>query len=64
MLNTTVPTIVFYSVQGSVVVFGSWASWTDDYEEYLSDVEVFNYCAHTPMMFAFIILLLKWVATL
>ena len=48
-------------MQGSVVVFGSWGSWTYDYQEFLTDKEVLNYCAYTPMMFAFIILLIKWV---
>jgi hypothetical protein len=46
---------------GSVVVFGAWASWTDDYEEYVADTENKNYCAYEPMMYAFVILIIKWV---
>ena len=42
-------------------MFGAWSSWTDDYDEYAAQPEIFNYCANTPMMFAFVILLLKWV---
>ena len=53
--------IVSNHCQGSVVVFGAWSSWTDDYDEYAAQPEIFNYCANTPMMFAFVILLLKWV---
>ena len=47
--------------QGSVVVFGAWASWTDDYDEYVADPENKNYCAYEPMMYAFVILIIKWV---
>jgi len=48
-------------IWGSVVVLGSWSSWTDNYEEYQQDPTKYNYCAHTPMKFAFVILVLKWV---
>ena len=48
-------------IWGSVVVFGAWANWTDDYDKYISDPEKFNYCANEPMMFAFVILIIKWV---
>eukprot|EP00090_Calanus_glacialis_P015274 TRINITY_DN24135_c0_g1_i1.p1 TRINITY_DN24135_c0_g1~~TRINITY_DN24135_c0_g1_i1.p1 ORF type:complete len:211 (-),score=52.58 TRINITY_DN24135_c0_g1_i1:59-691(-) len=48
-------------IWGSVVVFGAWSSWTDDYDEYAAQPEIFNYCAYTPMVFAFVILLLKWI---
>jgi hypothetical protein len=47
--------------QGSVVVFNAWATWTDNYEEYASDVDYKNYCAYEPMMYAFAIILAKWV---
>ena len=50
-----------YNLQGSVVVFGAWSTWTDDYDEYIADVDNKNYCAYTPMMTAFVILILKWV---
>jgi len=48
-------------IWGSVVVFGAWASWTDDYDEYVADPENKNYCAYEPMMYAFVILIIKWV---
>ena len=44
-----------------MVVFGAWASWTDDYDEYVADPENKNYCAYEPMMYAFVILIIKWV---
>ena len=48
-------------MQGSVVVFGAWANWTDDYDEYIASGDEKNYCMYTPMMTAFVILILKWV---
>merc|ERR1712137_121151 len=48
-------------IWGSVVVFGAWANWTDDFEEYKDNPEKFNFCENSPMMAAFIILILKWV---
>ena len=43
------------------MVFGAWASWTDDYDEYVADTENKNFCAYEPMMYAFVILIIKWV---
>merc|ERR1719270_1591100 len=34
-------------IWGSVVVFGAWSTWTDDYDEYIADVDNKNYCAYT-----------------
>ena len=48
-------------IWGSVVVFGAWASWTDNFEDFKDDPEKFNFCERTPMMTAFVILILKWV---
>merc|ERR1712018_820562 len=45
----------------ALVAFGAWSTWTDDYDEYIADVDNKNYCAYTPMMTAFVILILKWV---
>merc|ERR1712020_248565 len=61
--STGVMSIVEFAMMiwGSVVVFGAWATWTDDYNEYIQDVNNKNYCAYTPMMTAFVILILKWV---
>ena len=47
--------------QGSIVVFGAWATWTDDYDKFLADPDIYNYCAYEPMMWAFGILVTKWV---
>ena len=43
-------------IWGSVVVFGAYQDWTYDVEKYGD-----NFCEYTPMMFAFVILILKWV---
>lgn len=48
-------------IWGSVVVFGAWAHWTDDYKLHAEHPDEYNYCPHEPMMCAFVILLLKWV---
>jgi len=48
-------------IWGSVVVFGAWAGWTDDWDAYAADVANKNYCPYQPMMTAFVILILKWV---
>ena len=48
-------------IWGSVVVFGAWASWTGDIEKY-ENMDDFNYCKSTPMIFAFTILIIKWVS--
>ena len=43
-------------IWGSVVVFGAYKDWTYDVEKF-SD----NFCEYTPMMSAFVILIIKWV---
>ena len=43
------------NMQGSVVVFTTYSSWT------YSDPESEYYCHKTPMVFAFILLLIKWL---
>jgi len=48
-------------IWGSVVVFGAWAGWTDDWKEYEADPENKNFCPYQPMMTAFVLLILKWV---
>ena len=53
--------MLYTDLQESKVVFGAWASWTDNYEEYAADVENKNYCAYEPMMFAFVYLVCQWV---
>ena len=61
--STGCMTIVNFAILiwGSVVVFGAWATWTDDYAEYEKDPEAMNYCMNQPMMTAFVILILDWV---
>ena len=51
-------------IWGSVVVFGAWATWTDDLDEYNSNKDELNYCKYNPMIFAFSILLIKWVSSM
>ena len=49
-------------IWGAVVVFAAWATWTDDFDKYNADMDGFNYCKSPPMIFAFTILLIKWVS--
>merc|ERR1712059_77808 len=42
---------------GSVVVFGAYSQWSDKEE----DIDKDNYCANTPFMTAFVILILDWI---
>jgi len=44
-------------IWGSVVVFGQYGQWV--YEE--SDKSSEHYCAYTPFMFAFVMLILQWI---
>ena len=43
------------SSQGSVVVFGAYSTWT--YEEPVDE----TFCDYTCFMFAFVLLILRWV---
>ena len=55
-------------IWGSVFVFGAWANWTDDLDKYLHNTWAtnpnLNFCEYTPMMTAFVILLLKVPVTI
>jgi len=44
-------------IWGSVVVLGSYATWTDERPVAAEMI----YCEYTPMMFAFVLIVLKWV---
>lgn len=44
---------------GTIVVFGHYSGWTYNALELLSPDKY--YCAYTPFMFAFVLLILKWV---
>jgi len=43
-------------IWGSVVVFGNYSKWTYDVTDEGND----GYCHYTPMMFAFVLLIIKW----
>ena len=43
-------------IWGSVQVFGAYKAWTYDPAEYSED-----FCEYTPMVFAFVVLIMKWV---
>ena len=45
------------SIWGSVIVFGPYQEWT--YQE--DNKDSVHYCAYTPYMFAFVMLILNWV---
>ena len=51
-------------IWGSVVVFGAWASWTWRREEYNNNTDDMNFCEYTPMVFAFALLIFKWVSSM
>ena len=51
-------------IWGSVVVFGAWATWTDDLDKYTANMDGLNYCKYQPMLFAFSILLIKLVSSM
>ena len=51
----TVPHIALLPPQGSVVVFGRWPSWTSE------DLTSQEYCKETPMVFAFVLQIIRWV---
>ena len=42
-------------LQGSVVVFSSWPNWTSE------DMTSPDYCMETPMLFAFVLQIVRWV---
>ena len=65
-MSSGVMTIVDFVmlIWGSVVVFGAWATWTSDLDKYNANMDELNYCEYQPMVFAFSILLIKWVSSL
>ena len=64
--SSGVMTIVDFAmlIWGSIVVFGAWANWTDDFDAYKANPEELNLCAYKPMMTAFVNLILGWVLIL
>ena len=68
LVSSAVMTIVdiVVIIWGAFLVFGSYASWTDNLEKYERNMEKLspeelNYCPYTPMMTAFIILIAKLI---
>ena len=59
MLCPSLPNLIFSCTQGSVVVFGAYASWTDEEGEEESKKE--TYCASPPFLCAFVLLLFEWI---
>ena len=51
--------IALSSFQGSVVVFGAYSTWTYDLKAAAKDD---TYCDYTCFMFAFVLLILRWVS--
>jgi len=47
-------------IYGSILVFGKWPHWTSKYDKYMSNTEKYNYCPRTPMLTAFVVLIIKW----
>ena len=48
-------------IWGTVLVFGSWSNWKEDWDAAYYDRDD-NYCPFSPMMMAFVLLILKWVS--
>ena len=46
-------------IWGSVIIFGPYQDWTYNGEDKASN----HYCAYTPYMFSFVVLILGWVGT-
>ena len=68
LISSAVMTIVniVIIIWGAILVFGSYASWTDNLEKYTQNLEKpspeeLNYCPYTPMMTAFVILIVKFI---
>ena len=50
-------------IWGAFLVFGSFGSWTYNVDQYRRNMEDLNYCPYTPMMTAFVILIVKFFFT-
>jgi len=48
-------------IWGSVVVFGNYSEWTDDETKRDDGDDATEYCHYTPFMFAFVLLIIRWV---
>lgn len=68
LISSAAMTIVDFVViiWGAILVFGSYSSWTDNLGKYERNMEKpspeeLNYCPYTPMMTAFVILIVKFI---
>ena len=61
LISSSVMTIVdvVLIIWGAFLVFGSFGSWTYNVDQYRRNMEDLNYCPYTPMMTAFVILIIK-----
>ena len=48
-------------IWGTVLVFGSWYKWKEDWDAAWYERDD-NFCPFSPMMMAFVLLILKWVS--
>ena len=63
LISSSVMTIVdvVLIIWGAFLVFGSFGSWTYNVDQYRRNMEDLNYCPYTPMMAAFVILIVKFI---
>ena len=63
LISSSVMTIVdvVLIIWGAFLVFGSFGSWTYNVDQYRRNMEDLNYCPYTPMMTAFVILIVKCI---
>ena len=63
LISSSVMTIVavVLIIWGAFLVFGSFGSWTYNVDQYRRNMEDLNYCPYTPMMTAFVILIVKFI---
>ena len=63
LISSIVMTIVdaVMIIWGAILVFGNFGSWTYNVDQYRRNMEDLNYCPYTPMMTAFVILIVKFI---
>ena len=63
LISSIVMTIVdaVMIIWGAILVFGNFGSWTYNVDQYRRNMEDLNYCPYTPMMTAFVILIVKYI---
>jgi len=48
-------------IWGSILVFSSWPHWTSKWDKFAGNPGKYNFCAKTPMLTAFVVLIIKWL---